>query len=167
MCKVIPPRGLYIPVLPVKSNGKLIFSLCRSCAEDRLQSTCTHIDNEREFKGTWVTDKLKKALGKGYRISKIYEVWHFDEVSQYDLQSKTGGIFTEYVNTFLKIKQEASDWPQWCTTDDLKQKYIDEYYEREGILLDVDNIKNNPGLRRLAKLMLNRFVLSHYISIPP
>ena len=29
-CKVIPPRGLYIPVLPIKCNGKLILSLCRT-----------------------------------------------------------------------------------------------------------------------------------------
>ena len=27
-CKVLPPLGLYIPVLPSKCNGKLLFSLC-------------------------------------------------------------------------------------------------------------------------------------------
>ena len=32
-----------------------------------------------------------------------------DQVSQYDPKSKTGGLFTEYVNTFLKIKQELVD----------------------------------------------------------
>ena len=26
-CKILPPRGLYIPVLPVKMNNKLLFTL--------------------------------------------------------------------------------------------------------------------------------------------
>ena len=34
-------------------------------------------------------------------------------------------------------------------------KYIHDYYEKEGIQLEYDQIKKNPGLRTLAKLMLN------------
>ena len=71
--------------------------------------------------------------------------------------SKSGGMFTDYVNTFLKIKQEASGWPEWCITDKDKEQYITDYNDREGILLDHENIKKNPGLRSLAKLMLNSF----------
>ena len=55
------------------------------------------------------------------------------------------------------MKQEASGWPEWCDNDDNKHKYINDYYEREGIQLDYDNIRKNPGLRSLAKLMLNSF----------
>lgn len=106
-CKVLPPRGLYIPVLPAKCNGKLMFSLCRTCGEN-YQSGCTHSEFERAFLGTWVTDELKTALANGYKLLNIYEVWHFDNISQYDPVSKTGGLFTGYVNTFLKVKQEAS-----------------------------------------------------------
>jgi len=36
-----------------------------------------------------------------------------------------------------------------------RQQYIREYYEHEGIQLEYDNIKKNPGLRTLAKMMLN------------
>ena len=36
-----------------------------------------------------------------------------------------------------------------------KQRYIDNYYQYEGIRLDPNNIKYNPGMRSLAKLMLN------------
>jgi hypothetical protein len=60
------------------------------------------------FPVLWVTDELKKALEKGYVVQRIYEVWHFDETEQYDPKTKTGGLFTDYVNTFLKMKQEAS-----------------------------------------------------------
>ena len=42
-------------------------------------------------------------------------------------------------------------------TEEQKQAYIDAYYEHEGIRLDRDKIEYNPGLRALAKLMLNSF----------
>jgi hypothetical protein len=58
--------------------------------------------------GTWVTDELKKALEKGYVVQRIYEVWHFDETEQYDPKTKTGGLFTDYVNTFLKMTRKPA-----------------------------------------------------------
>lgn len=57
----------------------------------------------------------------------------------------------------MKIKQEASGWPKWCRSEEDKRKYIKNYYDREGIWLNAENIKKNPGLRQLAKLMLNSF----------
>ena len=119
-------------------------------------TSCLHSDGERALMGTWVTVELQKALDKGYRLEKIYEVWHFDEVAVYDPDSKEGGLFAAYVNAFLKLKQEASDWPSWCKTEDLKRQYIQQYFEKEGIELEWDHIKKNPGLRAIAKLMLNR-----------
>jgi hypothetical protein len=144
-CKILPPRGLYIPILPVKMNNKLLFTPCQ------------HNDEERSLTGTWVTDDLKKAFEKGYVVQRIYEVWHFDETEQYDPKTKTGGLFIYYVNTFLKMKQEASDWPEWCQNENNRWRYIRDYHEKEGILLAYNDIKKNPGLRALAKLMLNSF----------
>ena len=156
-CKVLPPRDLYIPVLPAKCNEKLLFSLCRTCGETYQKSSCQHTVQERSLTGTWVTDELKMAVSQGYNILKMYEVWHFDNISQNDPITKTGGLFTTYVNTFLKVKQEASGWPEWCVNEQTKQKYIQGYYDKEGILLDYDKIMENPGLRSLSKLMLNSF----------
>jgi hypothetical protein len=155
-CKILPPKKLHMPVLPAKINGKLLFALCKTCAETKQQAVCEHNNIERAFIGTWVTDEVKKAVELGYRVLHMYEVWHFDTVEQYDAKSKTGGIFTSYVNTFLKMKQEASGWPSWCHTEDDKHRYISLYYEKEGVQLEYGNIKKNPGLRALAKLMLNR-----------
>jgi len=156
-CKVLPPRGLYIPVLPAKCNGKLMFSLCRKCSETYENGVCHHAENERAITGTWVTDEVKMAAASGYRVLKIYEVWHFENISQYDPTTQTGGLFTEYVNTFLKVKQQASGWPDWCKSETDKQQYIQQYLKREGILLEYDKIEENPGLRLLAKIMLNSF----------
>ena len=40
-------------------------------------------------------------------------------------------------------------------TEQDKQTYLRDYYEREGIQLEYDKIEKNPGLRTLAKMMLN------------
>jgi hypothetical protein len=53
------------------------------------------------------------------------------------------------------MKQEVSGWPSWCTTEEHRHKYIQDYFDKEGILLDNSKIEKNPGLRSLAKLMLN------------
>ena len=92
----------------------------------------------------------------GYKVVRVHEVWHFDEVMQYDPQTKTGGLFTSYINAFLKLKQEASGWPKWCDTD-LKIDYIIDYERREGIRLDPEAVVRNNGMRAVVKLMLNSF----------
>ena len=55
-CKVVPPRKLYHPILPqrikVDSYEKLIFTLCKTCAETRNQNECKHTDAQRSFIGT-------------------------------------------------------------------------------------------------------------------
>ena len=85
----------------------------------------------------------------GYELVKVHEVWHFEE--------SASGLFAEYVNTWLKIKTEASGWPASCTTEEEKRDYIQRFQAREGIELDYGAIKKNPGLKATAKLMLNSF----------
>jgi len=80
---------------------------------------------------------------------QMVEVWHFPRTS-----SK---LFRGYIDTFLKIKQEASGWPSWFATEQQKKQYIREYERKEGIKMARTKIKKNPGLRSLAKLMLNSF----------
>ena len=79
-----------------------------------------------------------------------------DRVEQYDPDTQSGGIFKDYIYTFLKMKQEASDWPTRCYTETDKKKYIQDYFGKEGILLYYANIMKNHGLRALAKLLLKR-----------
>lgn len=80
------------------------------------------------------------ATSKRYKILKIYEVYHFAESSKYDVESCEGGLFAQYVNMFLKIKEEASGFPVGCDTEEGKRKYIGEYKEIEGIQLEYDKI---------------------------
>jgi hypothetical protein len=152
-CRVLPPQKLYLPVLPYKSNNKLMFPLCATCA-DTLCDTCNHLPHERELEGTWVILEVLKAIEKGYQVTQIYEVWDFEKTSTYDKEQE-GGLFTKYVNTFLKIKQEAAGFPKWVISEEDKRNYIKNFYEKEKVLLDYDSIKENNGLKSIAKLMLN------------
>ena len=52
---------------------------------------------------------------------------------------------------------EASGYPNNCVTDEQTQAYVDDILENQGIQLDPTKIVYNPGLRALAKLMLNSF----------
>ena len=154
-CQVLPPRGLYHPVLPHRHGCKLTFPLCVACVEEEMvkpplerSHQCAHSDDQRVLTRTWCTPELKKAVDLGYEVQYIYEVWHFPQVQE--------GLFRDYVNTWLKIKQVASGWPDWVGDNETKrQQYIHGYYQNEGIQLDHDKIKHNPGLRALAKMMLN------------
>ena len=127
-CKVLPPSNLYHPVLPCKINGKLMFPLCYTCALNTVQATCTHTDEERAFVGTFVTLELDKAVEKGYKILEKYSAWHFPKTTQYNPETGEGGIWSDYVNLFLKLKQEADGYPEWCETEEDRRQYIADYY---------------------------------------
>ena len=109
------------------------------------------------FDGTWTTLEILKAIEYGYKLNFIYEIWHYKEKSQYDSVRKIGGLFTEYVNMFLKHKEEASGFPDGVKNDQEKNAYIDDFYKQEGIKLEKNNIKYNAGIRSVMKLLLNSF----------
>jgi len=69
------PRKLRFPVLPARIGGKLLFVLCSACGNTK-QERCDHNDNERKFKGTWVTEEVKlcKNGKNGYVVKKIFSV---------------------------------------------------------------------------------------------
>ena len=160
-CKVLPPRQLYLPVLPARIGGKLLFALCRTCAEERRQESCPHEKREdRAIVGSWVTLELEKAVDMGYIILEKYEAWHYAEKEQLDSKTGEGGLWVQYINKFLKIKVQASGYPEHVQTDLEKEQYIRGYKEHEGIDLDPDKIQYNPGLRALSKLCLNSFWVS-------
>ncbi|XP_049334558.1 uncharacterized protein LOC125801697 isoform X1 [Astyanax mexicanus] len=145
---VQPPRKLLHPVLPYRCNGKLMFPLCRTCAEQENQlQSCTHSDKDRSITGTWVSIELMKAIEKGYVVTKIHEVWHFPDSSE--------TLFCEYVKTFLQYKQEASGYPANAVTEEERAEYIRDYFEKEKIKLNPDKICLNQARRSINKLLLN------------
>ena len=146
-CKVVSPRKLYHPVLPqrikVDSYEKLVFTLCKTCAETRNQNKCDHSDNERSFIGTWTTDEISKALEKGYKILRIYEVWHFAK--------STDSLFKGYIRRFMKIKLESSSY-------NFKTKEEEASFKakiKDSLDIDIEKFEFNAGMRSISKLCLN------------
>ena len=124
-----------------------MFPLYKTCVDTLNKNPCTHTEQERAIRGTWCHVELVKAIEKGYEVLNVHEVWHWEET--------TDKLFKGYVDTFLKTKQEASGYPKDCVTDEQKQRYVEGYEQHEGIQLNPEEIKYNPGLRYLAKLVLN------------
>ncbi|XP_072384507.1 uncharacterized protein [Diabrotica undecimpunctata] len=139
-CQILPPTNLYHPVLPVKTD-KLMFPLCNQCALEDCEH-CDHDDSERALKGTWTTLEINKALEKGYKMLKVYEVWNFEQTST--------DLFKGYVKDFMKIKLETS--PHTYASN---EEYARVVKEQMGIDLDLEKISTNLGKRAVAKLCLN------------
>ena len=146
-CKMIAPRKLYHTVLPqrikVDNYEKLIFTLCKRCAETRNQNKCDHSDNERSFIGTWTTDEVNEAIKKGYKVLETYEVWNFDKTSD--------DLFKGYIRRFMKIKLE-------CSKYDFKTKEEETNFKlkiKESLDIDIEKFEFNAGLRSISKLCLN------------
>ena len=147
-CVVLPPRDLYIPVLPIHAGptGKLLFPLCGKCAETFDKGTCRHTDADRQIEGTWFSEEIKLALEKGYQLITIYSVWHFPET--------TTELFAPYIRAFYKKKLLSSKLP-YDTQEEI-EAFIEEVKEKESIeILNVSEFKENAGLRQITKLMLN------------
>ena len=142
-CTVLPPDDLYMPVLPVRTaSKKLMFPLCRTCAAAEQQEPCKHNPEERQLSGTWTHVELLKAVEKGYKIVSVDEVWEWSEWSS--------ELFSGYMNTFFKIKEEASGYPAWCKTEADKAQHVEQVFQTDGVRLNSRKIEKNPGLRQVV-----------------
>jgi hypothetical protein len=123
--------------------------------EQNTDSECAHESlEERAFPGTWVVDEKRLAVQKGYQVLEVQEMYEY-QVTQYEKQTGQGALFVQYINTFLKMKREASGYPNWVRSPEDEDRYIRSFYESDGIQLDKDAICTNAAKRALAKLCLN------------
>ena len=88
----------------------------------RNKEMCKCLDSDRMFTHTYCTPELEVAMNMGYSIFQIHEVLHWEETEMYNPVTKEGGLFTQYINTFLKLKQESSGYPQNVTSEKERQE---------------------------------------------
>jgi hypothetical protein len=93
-------------------------------------------------------------VNKGYIILEIQEAYKY-EVTLYNPDTGKDGLFVEYINTFLKLKAEASGYPDWVQTPHDEGLYIRQFYQNEGIQLNRDSMCCYAAKRGSAKLYLN------------
>lgn len=130
-CDISCPKGLYHPLLHRFDNKtqRLMFDLC-----DKQDVTYTSLE-------------LVEAIKHGYCMSNVTYVAHWVNAEQ--------GIFSEYVQAFLKLKQQANGWPMDDMSDEDKREYVDSYFKQTGIKLDIDMIEKNKGIYATSKIYLN------------
>ena len=153
-CNVIPPKDLYFPILPMRIKGKLMFTLCMECAINNSYH-CNHSEEQRSLTGVWTTPELKKSIELNYKITRIFEVWHFEETLEESENQK--GLFYDFINNLIKGKIAASDWPPNCLSEEEKINFLENLKTKENIILRYDEIENNPGKRNTFKLTANSF----------
>ena len=151
---ILPPKELRYPLLPYrtenKKNKRLVFCLCATCAEEGNVNICRHTDAQRSWTTGYTHLELNKALELGYVVLEVHEIWHYE--SWADEKKFFNGLFNEYINTFLKWKVEASGYPSHVRTEEDVDKFINDYFEKEGLNLDKNNIEKNSVLRFISKV---------------
>ena len=109
-----------------------------------------------EMTGSWGTEELRVALESGYRITALYEVYHWER------EERSDTLLRGYVSFFLRMKQEAEGWRKLgaCseTPDEEEQLEVQErVYRESGCIARIrcDKVAKNPVRRQMAKLFLN------------
>lgn len=92
------------------------------------------------------TPELKTALDNGYRLTKVHAA---------HLYKPSTDLFKSYLQTFLKLKIEASGMPKHIKTEEDWQRFAEHHAHELGVVLERGNMVKNPGRKQLAKLMLN------------
>ncbi|CAC5417664.1 unnamed protein product [Mytilus coruscus] len=163
-CKILPPKGLYHPVLPYKqltsdNTHKLLFGLCRTCM-NKISFKCKHIDDPTLNKHDKIHEIKRCKECKNIKNEKcihsneervIVGTWSTIEIDK-----------AIEKDTFMKYKQEASGCkcdPKYCKPDcendkECKTK-IQYIIDNAAYNLDIDKVKHNSGLRFIAKICLN------------
>ena len=85
---ILLPKGLFQLLLLYKFGGKLLFGLCHTCMESESTEPCTCNDADHTIHGTFCTPELQKVVELGYKIIKIYEVYHWDETRSFWLATR-------------------------------------------------------------------------------
>jgi hypothetical protein len=85
--------------------------------------------------------ELLRAISVGYVVT-IKKCLYFE---------RSKDLFKDYIKGFIAIKTQAG----WKGKEEDKDAFILDFYSKSGLHLDKDKMKFNPGMKALAKILLN------------
>ncbi|KAK3910706.1 putative DNA polymerase [Frankliniella fusca] len=132
-CTVVPPRDLI-----------------KRFAPTRIQSSVNSAVYGVHLKSIW-------PWRRGTKLRPSTKCISIPRTMKWNGETGREGLLSAYVRCFMALKAQASGWPADCTSDEAKQKYMDDVKKYDGITIDPAKVEKNPALRQLSKLMLNSF----------
>ena len=148
---MLPPKSLFVGLLPtVRCDKTIVYTLCKSCAEEGIQNEpfCQHSIPERCIRGCFFSEELKFAIEHGYKIIKIYEIWHFKKTST--------TLFSAYFQEFLRLKMISTK----LTVD--QDVFIAEAKAKLGINLEGEVFEPEETMKATSKILLNALWVSRH-----
>ena len=142
-CDILPPKTLF-PILPLKVDGKLLFSLCNKCqVVKNHEKTCDHSDVERLLRGTWCLHEIYESLENGYKLIKCQELLVYENKE---------AIFRNFISKFHVLKTKYSGCDEHFKKE-LSEMILLDY----GVFIPVEEIpsRRNDAMRTCMKLILN------------
>jgi hypothetical protein len=138
------PDSVFLPLLPVMSDQKLMFGLCSTCLKTRKGQFCAHQGSQRYLTDVWTIPEVVFALQHGYKLVRAHEALIYKE---------RGAIFKSFYAGLARMKLESEPLPADVTS-------VEEYVARLNaempwIELEARNMIPNPGRRQFAKLLQN------------
>ena len=144
-----------VRILP---NDKDFIGILPSREDDRLKYTL------HEKEGCWSIEFIKLALERGYKLLKVYEVWHWGPLT------RSNTAMRGYMQYFLRMKQAAEGWVKMgqdlyseaeladgVRTAEMENAICDYIYKQNGDMARPipTHVEKNPVKRQLAKIFLN------------
>ena len=179
-CDIIPRNDLFIPLLPIRVDKTIFFSLCRTCSEHHRELSirakeqhsreCPYFgkplpttpagDSYFRSVQTCTHTEEERELRFCWTIVEVkkalelgYKLKRVHEIHAFEKTSKD--LFRDFVYKFYKIKLAASAWPVGMESPQMQHRYINEINQKMGLDLKVEEMQPNPGKRTMAKLLLN------------
>ncbi len=140
---ILPPDSIFLPLLPVSHNEKLMFVLCTRCMKEGANKLCTHNDEDRCLRATWTTPEVEYAVQCGYKVVEIYELV---------LYSQTSYLFRDFYTKVARIKIGAGGFPDDVVEAGEKKMYLDNLNQKmPGLNLSESYMSRNPSRRQFGK----------------
>ena len=147
--RVLAPNDLMVPCLAHKTEGKLMFFLCKACLSDGhvQHKACNHDHRERSWIHTYTLIDMSHTMKLGYVVLEYKEIWHYLK----------GGrrLFRDFILNIVCRKTEYSGFPISCHTLEQRESHVHELNEKCGIDTSLEAIKNDPAGCYLNKIMTN------------
>ncbi|CAC5379378.1 unnamed protein product [Mytilus coruscus] len=128
-CKIIPPRNLYLPVLPTGIRGKLMFGICRTCMEDGVtEDCCLDVDSRALIDPAVYFDILTSDSQEVQDISFVTDDMvriHWTNQSQcVEETGRTNEVIAAYTTTQARLEiykylESLEERTLYCDTDSI------------------------------------------------